>query len=210
MPEARPRPRTNSSPWAGDHPRYQRTLLHDRARPPHRPASQRRLQLHGEVSRKMWQRIWPDVPESEIPINSITNGVHTHPGSPMNCPCSSTATSAPIWPTSPPITPSGIARRQNPRRRTLAHPRTPPRTTGHLRPSTAQDAIRTPRRIASRDRPRLRKSSTPKPSPSASPAASPPTNAAPCSSAIPNASSSSSTTASPRAVHLRRQGPPAR
>ncbi|HUO09631.1 MAG TPA: alpha-glucan family phosphorylase [Phycisphaerae bacterium] len=33
--------------------------------------------LHGEVSRKMWQRIWPDVPMPEIPINSITNGVHT-------------------------------------------------------------------------------------------------------------------------------------
>ena len=33
--------------------------------------------LHGEVSRNMWQRIWPDVPAQEIPINSITNGVHT-------------------------------------------------------------------------------------------------------------------------------------
>jgi len=33
--------------------------------------------LHGEVSRRMWQRIWPDVPMPEIPIKSITNGVHT-------------------------------------------------------------------------------------------------------------------------------------
>lgn len=33
--------------------------------------------LHGQVSRKMWQNIWPDLPEAEIPIMSITNGVHT-------------------------------------------------------------------------------------------------------------------------------------
>jgi starch phosphorylase len=30
--------------------------------------------LHGDVSRKMWQSIWPEVPEEEIPISSITNG----------------------------------------------------------------------------------------------------------------------------------------
>ena len=33
-------------------------------------------QLHGEVSRRMWQSVWPQVPEQEIPIISITNGVH--------------------------------------------------------------------------------------------------------------------------------------
>ena len=33
-------------------------------------------QLHGEVSRFMWQRGWPDVPQSEIPIGAVTNGVH--------------------------------------------------------------------------------------------------------------------------------------
>ncbi|HNR38793.1 MAG TPA: alpha-glucan family phosphorylase [Acidobacteriota bacterium] len=32
--------------------------------------------LHGTVSRRMWQGIWPDVPESDIPITHITNGVH--------------------------------------------------------------------------------------------------------------------------------------
>ena len=32
--------------------------------------------LHGAVSRKMWQKVWPGVPENEIPIGSITNGVH--------------------------------------------------------------------------------------------------------------------------------------
>jgi starch phosphorylase len=34
-------------------------------------------QLHGKVSRKMWRNIWPDLPDVEIPITSITNGVHT-------------------------------------------------------------------------------------------------------------------------------------
>jgi glycogen phosphorylase len=33
--------------------------------------------LHGSVSRKMWRAIWPELPEAEIPITSITNGVHT-------------------------------------------------------------------------------------------------------------------------------------
>jgi len=33
--------------------------------------------LHGSVSRKMWKAIWPELPEVEIPITSITNGVHT-------------------------------------------------------------------------------------------------------------------------------------
>ncbi|CAN5268970.1 glycosyltransferase family 1 protein [soil metagenome] len=33
--------------------------------------------LHGEVSRKMWNAIWPTLPNNEVPITSITNGVHT-------------------------------------------------------------------------------------------------------------------------------------
>lgn len=32
--------------------------------------------LHGEVSRDMWQKIWPNVPVNLIPIRSITNGIH--------------------------------------------------------------------------------------------------------------------------------------
>ncbi|MBM4161456.1 MAG: glycosyltransferase family 1 protein [Ignavibacteria bacterium] len=32
--------------------------------------------LHGTVSRKMWQSVWPGVPLTETPIISITNGVH--------------------------------------------------------------------------------------------------------------------------------------
>lgn len=33
--------------------------------------------LHGHVSRSMFAELWPDVPVDEVPITSITNGVHT-------------------------------------------------------------------------------------------------------------------------------------
>jgi len=33
--------------------------------------------LHGLVSKKMWKNIWKDFPEEEIPIEAITNGIHT-------------------------------------------------------------------------------------------------------------------------------------
>jgi starch phosphorylase len=32
--------------------------------------------LHGEVSRAMWQFLWPDTPVAQTPIGHITNGVH--------------------------------------------------------------------------------------------------------------------------------------
>lgn len=32
--------------------------------------------LHGEVTRQMWQSLWPGTPEDKIPITHITNGVH--------------------------------------------------------------------------------------------------------------------------------------
>lgn len=31
---------------------------------------------HGEVSRRMWQSLWPDTKEEDVPIDSITNGIH--------------------------------------------------------------------------------------------------------------------------------------
>jgi starch phosphorylase len=41
--------------------------------------------LHGEVSREMFGDLWPGVPTSEVPIGSVTNGVHptTWVSSPM-------------------------------------------------------------------------------------------------------------------------------
>ena len=32
--------------------------------------------LHGRVTRRMWQVVWPDTPEDRVPITSVTNGVH--------------------------------------------------------------------------------------------------------------------------------------
>ena len=32
--------------------------------------------LHGEVSRRLWQNVWPNLYEDEVPIASVTNGVH--------------------------------------------------------------------------------------------------------------------------------------
>jgi starch phosphorylase len=34
-------------------------------------------QLHGDTSRRMWRGLWPDLPLDEVPITSITNGIHT-------------------------------------------------------------------------------------------------------------------------------------
>jgi len=32
--------------------------------------------LHGAVSRRMWNSVWPELPVDEVPITSVTNGVH--------------------------------------------------------------------------------------------------------------------------------------
>ncbi|MBI4267150.1 MAG: alpha-glucan family phosphorylase [Chloroflexi bacterium] len=32
--------------------------------------------LHGKVTRKMWQNLWPGVGEEDVPITHVTNGVH--------------------------------------------------------------------------------------------------------------------------------------
>jgi len=34
-------------------------------------------ELHGETSRQMFQPIWPNVPLKEVPIQHVTNGIHT-------------------------------------------------------------------------------------------------------------------------------------
>lgn len=33
-------------------------------------------ELHGDTSRRMWRELWPDLPVDEVPITSVTNGVH--------------------------------------------------------------------------------------------------------------------------------------
>jgi len=34
-------------------------------------------ELHGQVSRRMWRFLWPNLPEEKVPITYVTNGVHT-------------------------------------------------------------------------------------------------------------------------------------
>ncbi len=34
-------------------------------------------ELHGDTSRRMWRALWPELPVDEVPIASITNGIHT-------------------------------------------------------------------------------------------------------------------------------------
>ncbi len=34
-------------------------------------------QLHGKVSQRLWHDLWPDLPEEQVPIGAVTNGVHT-------------------------------------------------------------------------------------------------------------------------------------
>ncbi|MDY6843867.1 MAG: alpha-glucan family phosphorylase [Thermodesulfobacteriota bacterium] len=33
--------------------------------------------LHGETSRSMWKKLWQGLPQAEVPISRVTNGVHT-------------------------------------------------------------------------------------------------------------------------------------
>ena len=33
-------------------------------------------ELHGQISRKMWRNLWPDLPDEHLPLTHITNGVH--------------------------------------------------------------------------------------------------------------------------------------
>jgi starch phosphorylase len=34
-------------------------------------------ELHGQVARRMWNFLWPDLKEQDVPITHITNGIHT-------------------------------------------------------------------------------------------------------------------------------------
>src|SRR5205807_927966 len=53
-------------------PTYGMTVLALRLTGQHNGVSK----LHGAVSRKMWQFLWPGIDVEEVPIDSITNGIH--------------------------------------------------------------------------------------------------------------------------------------
>ena len=140
--------------------------------------------LHREVSQEMFHDLWPELPVWEVPITSITNGVHLpelaerRPGR-----CSTTSTCEPDWRerfNDPDIWEQiddipdeellEVHRRR--KRRLVTFVRDAPAC---LAPCAARRRARSAAQPA--------KCSTRTRSPSASPAASPPTSAPRCSSA---------------------------
>ena len=61
-----------TSPDEGDDPKFNMAVMSLRL------AARRNgvAELHGKVSRSMFNSLWPDLPASEVPIGAITNGVH--------------------------------------------------------------------------------------------------------------------------------------
>jgi len=57
----------------GSGPSYGMTVLALRLTGQHNGVSK----LHGAVARKMWQFLWPNLDVGEVPIDSVTNGVHS-------------------------------------------------------------------------------------------------------------------------------------
>jgi len=53
--------------------------------------------LHGHVSRRMWQKIWPRSPESDLPIVHVQRRSHPLPTYPKHAQSTSTATLSPRW-----------------------------------------------------------------------------------------------------------------
>ena len=143
--------------------------------------------LHGDVSREMFSGIWPDVPVDEVPIGSVTNGVHAR-----------TFVSREMSDLLERTVGERLARgrrrscgrpgRRRPRQRAVDGAAHQPRAAGALRPPAAP-----PGRPGAghRARPRWPGPTTPStrpPSPSASPGASPPTSAPTCCCATSTAS----------------------
>jgi len=58
--------------YAGDRPGFNMTILALRMSEQRNGVSQ----LHGKVSRRMFQSLWPDRPVDEVPITHVTNGIH--------------------------------------------------------------------------------------------------------------------------------------
>ena len=58
--------------------------------------------LHGVVSREMFNGLWPDVPVEEVPITSVTNGVHAHTWTSPEMAALFTKTLGDDWPEAPP------------------------------------------------------------------------------------------------------------
>ena len=123
-------------PGPAEPARRQRTVLHDRAG--HAPANTTNgvSKLHGEVSRKMWRAHLARTARGRNSHHVASPTASTpRPGCPTKCRSFTTATSASqLGRASRPITASGTRVDNIPDAGIVAHPRTPPRTAGGLRP----------------------------------------------------------------------------
>ena len=149
------------------------------------PADNGVAKLHGEVSREMFAALWPDVPVDEVPIASITNGVHapTWVAPEIDdaavartcCPTGSDADDA-DWARVGDVRDDELwrAKEQGRERLVTLRPRAPAR--GQAGPGRERERRRLVRR----------RCSTRRCSPSASPAASPPTSGPRCCSRSPS------------------------
>ena len=144
--------------------------------------------LHGEVSRKMWQRPLARAPEHEVPIESITNGVHTASWIAREMGALFTRYLGPRWAERRDDAELWARVARDPRRRAVAGARAPPPSPGAAR---APLAARAPPSAAAPAREELAAAPTRcsirARSPSASRAASRRTSARRCSSATSSA-----------------------
>ena len=89
--------------------------------------------LHGDTSRHMWRGLWPELPIDEVPITSVTNGIHT---AELAQPRDARA-ARPLHRPRPARAPRGPDRlgagRHDPGRRAVARARAAPRAPGAVR-----------------------------------------------------------------------------
>ena len=99
----------------------------------------------------MWKNIWPELPDAEVPITSITNGVHTQSWVSPDMTQLYDRYLGVQWEERP--TDHAVWKRveQHPRRRAVADARAPPRAAGGLRPRPAASSSSS---AAARRRPR--------------------------------------------------------
>ena len=88
--------------------------------------------LHGDVSRKMWQSLWPDVPVDEVPIGHVTNGVHFRSWISPEFNQLYDRYLGPNWREEPANSDVWSRRALDSCRRVVAHPRTPARASGGM------------------------------------------------------------------------------
>ena len=108
--------------------------------------------LHAKVSRAMWRDVWPGVPDDEIPISHITNGVHAQSWISDDMRTLYDRYLGPRWAEQAGRHQRVAPERADARRGAVAHARAAPRAPGGLRPAAARQPVARARRGPDRDR----------------------------------------------------------